>query len=75
MITISLKIFPNPIKGRRGSFIGKEIKINNVNPTVKDIFEVEQEITIDSYKIARGITFLKVEDTIENGDSFNAIPY
>ena len=75
MITISLKIFPNSIKGRRGSFIGKEIKINNVNPTVKDIFEAEQEITIDSYKIARGITFLKVEDTIENGDSFNAIPY
>jgi len=75
MITISLKIFPNPIKGRRGSFVGKSIQINTLNPIVKDIFDTETEITIDSYKIARGVSFLKLEDKIEDGDSFNAIPY
>jgi hypothetical protein len=75
MITISLRIFPSSIGGRRVSFISKEIKINKATATVKDIFDIEKDLSIDSYKLARGITFLKLENTIENGDSINAIPY
>jgi hypothetical protein len=47
MITISLRIFPSSIGGRRGSFISKEIKINKATATVKDIFDIEKDLSIN----------------------------
>jgi len=74
MITIYLRIFPSGKNGRRGSFISREIKIDKLNPIVKDIFSYNKEISEDGYKIARGVSFLNLHDKIEDEENLNAIP-
>ena len=67
---IILRIFPG---NRRGSFSSKEINIEKVNPTVKDIFDVCNDIDRKS-SVSRGITYLKEHEKLIEGEILNIIP-
>lgn len=72
MITITLKIFP---LNRRASFSSVEVQLNDEYPTVKDIYKACVDIKHTTHKIARGISFLNMDDPIKNKDNLNVIPF
>ena len=71
---ILIRHFPSTKEGRRASFTSKEIIINVNCPTVKSLFEQYKEIDISTHKVARGISYLKLEDSLVEGDILNIIP-
>jgi len=72
--TIVLRIFPSGKDGRRASFSSSELKINKDKPVVSDIFASTTQVSPSTHKLARGISFLKPPDVIEEGEIINAIP-
>ena len=71
---ISIRHFPSSKEGRRASFISKEIIITVKNPTVNDLFKSYTEISPSTHKVARGITYLVLEEPLFEGDILNIIP-
>jgi hypothetical protein len=67
---IILRIFP---ANRRGSFSSREIIVAKSIPTVNDIFELCKDLDKNS-RVARGITYLKNDDKLEEGEVLNIIP-
>jgi hypothetical protein len=70
---VSLRHFPSTKEGRRASFIVKEITINVKNPSVKDLFEQYREIIPSTHRVARGVTYLQLTDTLIEGEILNII--
>jgi hypothetical protein len=71
---VSIRHFPSSKEGRRASFVSKEIIININSPTVKNLFENYKDISQSTHKVARGITYLKLEDLLIEGEILNIIP-
>jgi hypothetical protein len=71
---ISIRHFPSTKEGRRASFVAKEVIINGKIPTVKSLFEQYTEITHSTHRVARGITYLNLEDSLIEGEILNIIP-
>jgi len=71
---VSLRHFPSTKEGRRASFIAKEVTISVKNPSVKDLFEQYTEITPSTHRVARGITYLQLADSLIEGEILNIIP-
>jgi hypothetical protein len=71
---ISIRHFLSTKEGRRASFVAKEIIINGKNPTVKSLFEQYTEITPSTHRVARGIIYLQLTDTLIEGEILNIIP-
>lgn len=46
----------------------------NSTITVKEFFNQVKSISYSTHKLAKGILFLSLEDTIQDGDILNAIP-
>ena len=69
---VIIRHFPSTKEGRRASFVSKEIILNV--PTVKSLFEQYKEIDPSTNKVARGITYLKLEDSLVEGEILNIIP-
>jgi hypothetical protein len=71
---ISIRHFPSTKEGRRASFVAKEVIINVKNPTVKSLFEQYTEIAHSTHRVARGITYLQLTDSLIEGEILNIIP-
>ena len=71
---VTIRHFPSTKEGRRASFIAKDLTINVKSPSVKSLFENYTEISPSTHKIARGITYLKLEDLLIEGEILNVIP-
>ncbi len=70
---ISIRHFPSSKEGRRASFVVKEITINVKNPNVKNLFDQYTNITPSTHRVARGTTYLKLEDSLVEGEVLNII--
>jgi len=71
---VSLRHFPSTKEGRRASFVAKEVIITAKNPTVNDLFKSYTEISPSTHRVARGITYLVLEEPLFEGDILNIIP-
>jgi hypothetical protein len=71
---VSIRHFPSTNGGRRASFVAKEVTISVKNPTVKSLFEQYTEISPSTHRVARGITYLVLEDSLVEGEILNIIP-
>ena len=71
---VSLRHFPSTKEGRRASFVAKEVIITAKNPTVNDLFKSYTEISPSTHRVARGITYLVLEDSLIEGEILNIIP-
>jgi len=71
MFKITIRIFP---KNRRASFSSREVHIDMEKPTVLDLFKHCSDLSIDDYIISRGITFIKPNDSLINGETLNIMP-
>ena len=74
VVTIVLRVFPSSKEGRRASFVSTEVKLNKDQPVTTDIFVYASQVSSQTHKLARGISFLKPDELIQEGDVINAIP-
>jgi hypothetical protein len=70
---VTIRQFPSSKEGRRASFIAKDLTINVKSPTVNDLFKNYTEISPSTHKVARGVTYLKLEDLLIEGEILNII--
>uniref|UniRef100_A0A6C0DJV7 Ubiquitin-like domain-containing protein n=1 Tax=viral metagenome TaxID=1070528 RepID=A0A6C0DJV7_9ZZZZ len=68
---VTIRIFPI---NRRGSFTSIEVTISIVNPKVKDIFDFACSELKGKCKVAKGTTYLDMNEPLINGDCLNIIP-
>ena len=68
---ITIRVFPI---NRRASFTSIEVNIDKNNPKVKDIFDFACKELKGKCKVARGISYLDMDDDIVSGEFLNIIP-
>ena len=68
---ITIRVFPI---NRRASFTSIEVNIDKSNPTVKNIFDFACKELKGKCKVARGISYLDMNDELISGEFLNIIP-
>ena len=71
MYKIIVRIFP---KNRRASFSSKEIAIDSKCPTVLDLFNSLNDLSIGDYFVSRGTTIIGPSEQLVNGETLNIMP-
>jgi hypothetical protein len=73
IMKVSIRHFPSAKEGRRASFISLEITLNVKNPTLNDLFKQYTKISPSTHKVARGVTYLNLEELLIEGEILNII--